>query len=260
MSARIACARSRNKRDGVGLVHRRQVELDLAGDPQRLAARRDDPERGRGGEQLGDRPGGVGQQLLEVVEDDVRLLVAEAGRDRSRPCRPRRRGAAAMSGTTSAASRTGASGTKTVPPSASSARNRASSIENRVLPVPPGPTIVSSRGSRSSQSVAASKSSRSRPRNLRRRSGEVDGTGCPQRRELRASRAGTAAPGHRSPSAGGDRGRAAADPRRALPSWPRGSPGRRGRGRRRGRRGGRRSRRSPRRQRSACPCGAPSAR
>ena len=70
------------QRDGVGLDHRRQVELDLAGDPQRLPARRDDPERGRGREQLGDRPGRIGQQLLEVVEDDVRLLVAEAGRDR----------------------------------------------------------------------------------------------------------------------------------------------------------------------------------
>ena len=45
----------------------------------------------------------------------------------------------AIIGTTSAGSRTGASGTKTVPASASSARNRASSIENRVLPVPPGP-------------------------------------------------------------------------------------------------------------------------
>ena len=70
------------QRDGVGLDHRRQVELDLAGDPQRLAARRDDPEGGRGREQLGDRPGRIGQQLLEVVEDDVRLLVAEAGCDR----------------------------------------------------------------------------------------------------------------------------------------------------------------------------------
>ena len=69
------------QRHGVGLDHRRQVELDLAGNPQRLAARREDPERGRGGEQLGDRPGGVRQQLLEIVEDDVRLLVAEAGCD-----------------------------------------------------------------------------------------------------------------------------------------------------------------------------------
>ena len=151
------------QRDGVGLDHGRQVELDLAGYPQRLAARRDDPEGGRGREQLGDRPGRIGQQLLEVVENDVRLLVAEPGRDRGgvSPEAPRR---AAIRGTTSAASRTGASGTKTVPPSASSARNRASSIENRVLPVPPGPTIVSTRGSRSSHSAAASKSSRSRPR------------------------------------------------------------------------------------------------
>ena len=138
------------QRDGVGLDHRRQIELDLARDSQRLAARREDSQRGGGREQLGDRPGGVRQQLLEVVQDDVRLLVAEAGRDGCgvSPEAPRcgsderhhERGIAH-----------GASGTKTVPPSASSARNRASSIEKRVLPVPPGPTMVSRRGSRSSQ-------------------------------------------------------------------------------------------------------------
>ena len=82
MSARIACARSRNKGHGVALDHRRQVELGLAGDSQRLPAGRDDPERGRGREQLGDRPGRVGQQLLEVVEHHMGLLVAEAGGDR----------------------------------------------------------------------------------------------------------------------------------------------------------------------------------
>ena len=89
-----------------------------------------------------------------------------------------------MSGTTSAASRTGASGTKTVPPSASSARNRASSIENRVLPVPPGPTIVSSARlalepeRRSVEELALA------PEELRGGSGKVDCTGGPEWREL----------------------------------------------------------------------------
>ena len=57
-----------------------------------------------------------------------------------------------------------ASGTKIVAPSASSARSRASSIAKRVLPTPPGPTIVSMRGSRSSQIETARWSSDSRPR------------------------------------------------------------------------------------------------
>ena len=65
---------------------------------------------------------------------------------------------------TNSASRSGASGTKTVPPSASSPSRRASSIAKRVLPVPPGPTIVRARGSRSYTTETASNSSRSRPR------------------------------------------------------------------------------------------------
>ena len=55
----------------------------------------------------------------------------------------------AIVATTSSGSRRGASATNRVPPSASSARRRASSIANRVFPVPPGPRIVSTRGSRS---------------------------------------------------------------------------------------------------------------
>ena len=48
------------QRHCVGLDHWREIELDLAGDPQGLAARREDPERGCGCEQLGNAPRGVG--------------------------------------------------------------------------------------------------------------------------------------------------------------------------------------------------------
>ena len=122
----------------------------------------------------------------------IRVAIAAA----LAPEAPRR---SAISGHDQCGSRTGASGTKTVPPSASSARNRASSIENRVLPVPPGPTIVSTRGSRSSQREAASKSSRSRPRNCVAGVGQVDGARRPQRGERPRCRAGTAGPERRSP-------------------------------------------------------------
>jgi hypothetical protein len=64
------------------IVHGRQVELGLTGDAKRLAARRHDP-KGRGGsKQLGERPGGVGQELLQVVEEDMGSLLADARRDR----------------------------------------------------------------------------------------------------------------------------------------------------------------------------------
>ena len=115
------------ERDGVPLVHRREVELPLAGDPHRLAARGDDAQRGSGREQLGEPARRVGQQLLEVVEDEMRLLVAEPGRDRGRDSSPVAPMRSAIVGTTSAGSSSGASGTKMVPPSASSERRRASS-------------------------------------------------------------------------------------------------------------------------------------
>ncbi len=72
------------ERDRVSLVHRLQVEFGLATHMQRLAARREDVQRRCRGEQLGERFGRVGQELLEVVEHDVSPPVAEAGRDRSR--------------------------------------------------------------------------------------------------------------------------------------------------------------------------------
>src|SRR4029079_16690058 len=63
------------QRHCVSLDHWREIDLDLARAPQRLPTRREDPECGCGCEQLGDRPGGGWQQLLEVVEDHVRLLL-----------------------------------------------------------------------------------------------------------------------------------------------------------------------------------------
>ena len=70
------------QRDGVTLVHRRQVELGLTRDPQRLTARPHDPKRRGSSKQLGERPGCVGQELLEVVEDDVGSLLTDPRRDR----------------------------------------------------------------------------------------------------------------------------------------------------------------------------------
>ena len=64
--------------------------------------------------------------------------------------------APATDGRTRDASRSAASGMKNVPPSASSAIRRESSIANRVLPVPPGPRIVRIDGASVSTSDTAS--------------------------------------------------------------------------------------------------------
>jgi hypothetical protein len=69
------------QRDSVTLVHRRQVELGLTRYPQRLTARRHDPKRRGGSKQLGERPGCVGEELLQVVEDDVGSVLADPRRD-----------------------------------------------------------------------------------------------------------------------------------------------------------------------------------
>ena len=63
----------------------------LAGEPERLAARRDEPQVGAGGEELGERRGRF-EELLEVVEHEQhppvadvlgrRALSAEGGADR----------------------------------------------------------------------------------------------------------------------------------------------------------------------------------
>ena len=72
------------ERHGLVADERREVELGLTLDPQRLAARREQPQGGHGGDELGQRTGGVRQELLEVVADHVRASFADAGGDRRR--------------------------------------------------------------------------------------------------------------------------------------------------------------------------------
>ena len=225
------------ERDGVGLVHRRQVELALAGDAQRLAARRDDPQAGAAASSSASgRPrraaaargcrGGRGSASSPTP--------ASRSRAASSPEAPRR---SAISGTTSAASRTG--------------RER---HEDRaavgLVGQEPGelerePRLARAAGTDDRQqprvaiepaALAASKSSRSRPRKCVRRSRGGRRQPASAAGETRRRRAGTAGPARRNPSAGAGPGRAAARPRRAPPSPPRRSPDRRGRARRPGRR------------------------
>ena len=70
------------ERDGVVLDHRREIVLQLAGDPQRFATGDDEPQRRSGRGEVGQRSRGVRQELLEVVEHDVGLLFAHARGDR----------------------------------------------------------------------------------------------------------------------------------------------------------------------------------
>ena len=63
---------------------RRKVELRLALNTQRLAARRDEPQRGSGGRELGQWASCAGQEMLEVVADDVGPALADASGDRRR--------------------------------------------------------------------------------------------------------------------------------------------------------------------------------
>ena len=70
------------ERDGVVLHHRREVVLQLAGDPQRFATGDDEPQRRSGRSEVGQRARGVREELLEVVEHDMGLLFAHARRDR----------------------------------------------------------------------------------------------------------------------------------------------------------------------------------
>ena len=136
---------------------------------------------GGGGEQLGERPGGAGQELLQVVEDDVGLLVTDARRDRGDIVGGSAQSPGDQAHHQCAASRTGRAGTNTVPSSASPDRNRASSIENRVLPAPLTGIIVSNarltveplRGGLEQLALTTEEVSG--------RSREVDGTRRPQR-------------------------------------------------------------------------------
>ena len=154
--------------------------------------------RGGSPDDDGDRAGHVREQLLEVVEHDVRSLSptrADDGRLVGRhSARAARRWQDDELGRV-----TGANGMKTCLRPPSSASRRASSIAKRVFPVPPGPTIVRTRGSRSSHVETASNSSRSRPRNARR--GRRQGSQRPAcgaagnvRAELRKRAAGRRSP------------------------------------------------------------------
>ena len=121
---------------------------------------------------------------------------------------------------TSSGSRSGASGHEhACPRPHPRPASRQSSSAKRVLPVPPGPRIVSIRGSRSYTSETASKSSRSRPRKRRGRSREVDS--FPDFRSGGNSvvaELGEARPLPRSPSVGAPRGRRSSCRRGGLPS------------------------------------------
>ena len=60
---------------GVRLTHREEIELDLTHDAKRLPARRENPKRRSGSEQLGKRASRIGKQLLEIVENDMDALL-----------------------------------------------------------------------------------------------------------------------------------------------------------------------------------------
>ena len=80
---RIAWALSRKSETASSGFHRRQVVLELAGDPERLAARHDETEQRSRCQELGERPGDCRQELFEVVEDEMSLVLADARRNRS---------------------------------------------------------------------------------------------------------------------------------------------------------------------------------
>ena len=172
------------QRDGVALVHRRQVELRTR---RRSAAARgssprsEAPARQRAGRRAAGRRRAAAARGCRGRHGLASRRSASRSRRNLSPEAPRR---SAISGTTSAGSRTGASGTKTVPPSASSARNRASSIAKPCLPRAARADdreqawlAVEPQGGRLEQLALASEE-------LRRRSGQVDGARRPQRREV----------------------------------------------------------------------------
>jgi hypothetical protein len=70
----------------------RQVELDLGLDPKRLTARDEQSELLRCFGEGRDGARGVRQELFEVVEQDVRPLLSDTGRDRRGLCGVRAEG------------------------------------------------------------------------------------------------------------------------------------------------------------------------
>ena len=65
------------QRLGLQAAERRHRVLLLAGDPERLARRGQDPDPGRRADEGGDRPGGRRQELLQVVEDEQQAAAGE---------------------------------------------------------------------------------------------------------------------------------------------------------------------------------------
>ena len=119
---------------------------------------------GRLCEQIRQRLGDGGQKLFEVVEEDECLLVAYPRGDRGCGVTGRTEMLGDErhdEGRNAHGVRVGRRPCRRSTRRPETARARSTS---RVLPVPPGPTIVRTRGRRSSQMRPASRSSRSRPR------------------------------------------------------------------------------------------------
>ena len=140
------------------LGQRLERVLALGRDPQHLAARAEHLEARAAREQLRELAGRI-DDLLEVVEHDQHLAVADV-LVRARPAaRASRRSRAA----TSAGSRTALRSTNHVPSAKASVTSEATAIEKRVFPVPPGPLSVTTRARSTASSRMTSTSSFLRP-------------------------------------------------------------------------------------------------
>ncbi len=163
---------------GVGSVERRHRVLALGCQPQRGAARGEDPEaRGRG-EEVADEGRG-GEDLLEVVEHEqhpplAQVLDHTVGRAFRSPSRTS--SDSAIVATRSSGSETGARPTNSAPSRSSGSSSCATASPILVLPVPPGPVRVTSRAPSSRNSALTAASSSRRP------TSGVGGTGQRPRR------------------------------------------------------------------------------
>lgn len=83
--------RCQKQADGLVRSEWRQVELRLGPDPKRLSAGQEQPQLRRSLDDRRNRPRGLEEKLLEVVEQDVRPLSAHPGGDRTRDLPPRSR-------------------------------------------------------------------------------------------------------------------------------------------------------------------------
>ena len=198
--------------------HHRDVDDAFAGELQPLPARHEEHQAGRRGEERGERSRDLRQQVFGVVEQqerapslqlpfdgrpqvDARLL---PDRERFRDLRLHRRDIAQRG--------------EGEPPEP--AREGSRSVvrrldRSRVLPIPPGPSIVSRRVAGSASRSATS----SRPLGHARRTGSSERAGSTSRRSSAEGRgdrrAGRSAPVPGGPSVDGRRGRPALDRR-----WP----------------------------------------